>query len=753
MVTIKNLSKIYVQKKLHVKALDNINLCLPDTGLIFITGRSGSGKSTLLNLLGCLDKFTSGNIIVDGISLKNMKSKEINDYHYEKVGFVFQNFNLLENYNVEKNILIGSNLEINEENETKVKEILKKVELESFEKRKINTLSGGQVQRVALARALLKKTKILLCDEPTGQLDFETSELIFKVLKEISKESLVLVVTHDNFSAEKYGDRIIKLLDGKVLNDTNPMKNIENIKESNFNKNKISHKVDFKTNLMFGAGFFKHRLFRLFLSLLISVLSLSVFCLSNIIDSSKKNEIILNAMYGNKHDQVSYIKKMHYKDSTDERYEEKIPMHQNDIAILENNIPIGNYHFIYDMFWRAEPMFEDGGPNYDDYFESSFSGSIELTDDLITQYNFKLYGEKPKTKNEIVISKYYYELLRKFKILYISEFGINIYYNIKDMDDLIGRSFYLGLLSNSYEKKIYELDDYESYVKVTITGILDTNFNYERYDYMGYSSDMSYNEKAAKHTEIIRSEIHNDADNGLHNIVYLKDGFYTDYIDGILDNQIGYNRIIIPLSNEREEDQKLIDYDMKQRKYYLSEDDIIKFNEEYMDVCNVDINKRKDVYITYELENSMKYSINEISENFVTLNMIIKYLSLALIVIVILFNLYYFSGLICDQEKEIGILRSFGISKIDITIIFLTMALCISFISTGMSFILSTIVLEKLNIYLKDAFYLPFMYYKMEFKQIIIIITVVIISLIIGLIIPLLKLLRKKIINIISKQN
>lgn len=91
MITIKNLSKIYVQKKLSVKALDNVNLCLPDTGLIFITSRSGSGKSTLLNLIGCLDKFTSGDIIVDGTSLKKMKSREINDYHYEKVGFVFQN--------------------------------------------------------------------------------------------------------------------------------------------------------------------------------------------------------------------------------------------------------------------------------------------------------------------------------------------------------------------------------------------------------------------------------------------------------------------------------------------------------------------------------------------------------------------------------------------------------------------------------------------------------------------------------------
>lgn len=752
MITIKNLSKIYVQKKLSVKALDNVNLCLPDTGLIFITGRSGSGKSTLLNLIGCLDKFTSGDVIVDGTSLKKMKSREINDYHYEKVGFVFQNFNLLENYNVEKNILIGSNLEINEENETKVKEILKKVELEFFEKRKINTLSGGQAQRVALARAILKKPKILLCDEPTGQLDSETSELMFKVLKELSKESLVLVVTHDNLSAEKYGDRIIKLLDGKVQNDTSPINDNKNINKKEFNKKKISNRIDFKTNLMFGTGFFKHRLFRLFLSLLISIFSLSLLCLSDIMDSTKQNEIILNAMYENKHNQVSYVKKLYYKESDEYDYSENIPLFPNDIDFLENNIPIGNYKFIYDMFYRCDPHFKDGGPNYDSYFDSFFSGSIELTDDLIEQYNFKLYGEKPKNKNEIVISKYYYELLKYYEIQYISDYGPSKYDIIKSMDDLIGRSFYLELLGNFYEKKIYELDEYECDIKVKVTGILDTNFNYERYDYFGYSSEWGYNEEKAKHVDVIRNEIHEDTANGFHNLVYLKDGFYDDYINGILDKQIGYNRIIIPLSNEKK-DQKLIDYDMKQRKYYLTNEDILKFNEDYSNVSYINVEKDKDVYITYELENSMKQSINEVSERFVTLNMIIKYIGFALIVIVILFNLYYFSGLIFDQEKEIGILRSFGISKKDITIIFLTMALCISIISTSISFILSTIVLEKLNIYLKDAFYLPLMYYKMEFKQIIMIIIVVIVSLIIGLIIPLLKLLRKKIINIISKQN
>lgn len=225
MIKLINLQKTYKQKNIKLDALKSINLTFPDKGLIFITGVSGTGKSTLLNIIGGLDTFNEGDIIIDGVSLKNFKEKDINNYRNSYVGFVFQEFNLIEEYNIKENIRLGCNKEIEE---NKINEILEKVNLKGLENRKPNTLSGGQRQRVSIARALVKEPKLLLCDEPTGQLDKETSKTIFEILKEISKESLVIVVSHDEENAKKYADEIIKIEDGIANNKE------EEIKEKNF---------------------------------------------------------------------------------------------------------------------------------------------------------------------------------------------------------------------------------------------------------------------------------------------------------------------------------------------------------------------------------------------------------------------------------------------------------------------------------------------------------------------------------------
>ena len=219
MIKIKNLTKIYKSKKsTDCVALDNININLPDTGMVFVIGKSGSGKSTLLNLIGGLDTITSGSINIDGNEVGNMKSKDFDAYRSSYLTFVFQDYRLLENLSVYQNIEVGLDINNSVDHDV-IKKSLKKVGLEGYEKRYPYELSGGQQQRVAIARALARDSKLILADEPTGNLDFNTSRQILAILKEVSKEKLVIIVSHNLMDTDIYADRIIELYDGKILSD------------------------------------------------------------------------------------------------------------------------------------------------------------------------------------------------------------------------------------------------------------------------------------------------------------------------------------------------------------------------------------------------------------------------------------------------------------------------------------------------------------------------------------------------------
>lgn len=225
---IHNVSKVYNPKKqAKVNALSNVSLTFGDRGLVFIVGKSGSGKSTLLNILGGLDSCTSGEIIIDGKSTNDFTELDFNRYRNYYVGFVFQEFNLLEKLTVGENLKLALELQGKTATNAEINNALNNVGLTGYAPRKATELSGGQRQRVALARALVKSTKIILADEPTGSLDSNTSEELFNLLKDISKKQLVIIVSHDAESAERYGDRIIRFSDGKVTDDI--IKNKQNL--------------------------------------------------------------------------------------------------------------------------------------------------------------------------------------------------------------------------------------------------------------------------------------------------------------------------------------------------------------------------------------------------------------------------------------------------------------------------------------------------------------------------------------------
>ena len=223
MIKLESITKDYKVADTLVHALKGISVSFREAEFVSILGQSGCGKTTLLNIIGGLDHYTSGNLIIDNISTKDYKDRDWDTYRNHRVGFVFQSYNLIPHQTVLENVELALNIAgiKKEERITRAKKALDRVGLSEQYNKKPNQLSGGQCQRVAIARALVNDPEILLADEPTGALDSETSVQIMELIKEISNETLVIMVTHNPELAEKYSTRIIKLLDGNIIADTN----------------------------------------------------------------------------------------------------------------------------------------------------------------------------------------------------------------------------------------------------------------------------------------------------------------------------------------------------------------------------------------------------------------------------------------------------------------------------------------------------------------------------------------------------
>lgn len=226
MLELKNIVKTYITGDSQQQALKNVSVTFRENEFVSILGQSGSGKTTMLNIIGGLDQYTSGDLIINGVSTKQYKSSDWDLYRNKSVGFIFQSYNLIPHQTILANVELALTLTgvSKKERRERAKDVLKKVGLEKHLHKKPNQLSGGQMQRVAIARALINNPDILLADEPTGALDSETSIQIMELLKEIAKEKLVIMVTHNPELAEQYSTRIIRLLDGIIQDDTNPYK-------------------------------------------------------------------------------------------------------------------------------------------------------------------------------------------------------------------------------------------------------------------------------------------------------------------------------------------------------------------------------------------------------------------------------------------------------------------------------------------------------------------------------------------------
>ena len=247
MLELKDIKKVYKTADEEVQALKGVSLKFRESEFVAILGQSGCGKTTLLNIVGGLDRYTSGDLIINGVSTKKYKDRDWDTYRNHRIGFIFQSYNLISHQSVLANVELSLTISgvSKKERRKRAIEALEKVGLKSHIKKKPNQLSGGQMQRVAIARALVNNPDIILADEPTGALDTKTSVQVMDILREISKDKLIIMVTHNQDLAEEYSNRIIRILDGEIIDDTNPIKDgevVENINDNNKSRKRRSRR-------------------------------------------------------------------------------------------------------------------------------------------------------------------------------------------------------------------------------------------------------------------------------------------------------------------------------------------------------------------------------------------------------------------------------------------------------------------------------------------------------------------------------
>ena len=384
---IEGLSKDYkIEQGTDVHALRNVSFGLPDKGMIFILGRSGSGKTTLLKLLAGLDKPNSGAVYFHGQNISSFSAHQSDCYRNTYCGFIFQEYNLLPELSVEGNISLSLEMQGEKETKERVKAALEEVGLEGYEKRKVFELSGGQRQRVAIARALIKRPEIIFADEPTGALDKETGRSVLGLLKRLSVERLVLIVTHDREDAEEYGDRIIELEDGAVIGDTEPTQRESEQKGFELRKADLSFKTAFKI----GSSNLRHHPIRLCLTLILSVIAFTLFGMSFTLITRTEERAVIDCVYDVGSDGTLAVKQdangMRQTISEEER-EEFAAVFPETIGLIEGVTGIEELDGTLTAYYSVKP------------FAFGF-----LDEDLVNVS--ALDGSFPKTEEEIIITKY-----------------------------------------------------------------------------------------------------------------------------------------------------------------------------------------------------------------------------------------------------------------------------------------------------------------------------------------------------------
>ncbi len=504
MLEVKDLKKTYKPKKgVAVEALKGVNLKFPEKGMVFLLGKSGSGKSTLLNLLGGLDQYDDGEILIKGVSSKTFRQSEFDSYRNTYVGFIFQEYNVLEEFTVGANIALAIELQGRKAENDEINEILKTVDLEGLGGRKPNELSGGQKQRVAIARALVKKPQIIMADEPTGALDSNTGTQVLETLKKLSKEKLVIVVSHDREFAEKYGDRIIELADGEVIRDVERSQESVELPESGMefeqdsivfsegyqlteedrilineflsgrkekvkaflkgkkqggftetDQNSIVHhdrtfkliksRLPLMNAVKIGASGLKHKKIRLTITILLSFVAFSLFALADTFGSYDNAKTCTESLVDSKVSYVSFTKKA--EDNGNGYYSSYGNFTDKDVKKIskENKMKFKGV-YVPDIDWMISNI-ADGDAlsetDEDSAYCTYYSGFVNLQLEDLKNYGYEFVaGTLPKEKNEVAISSYCFESFKKAG--YCKEPGQKGE-KITSYNDMLGKELHVG---------------------------------------------------------------------------------------------------------------------------------------------------------------------------------------------------------------------------------------------------------------------------------------------------------------------
>lgn len=430
---VKHLSKTYTPQRGTIKALNDVNFNLPENGMVFILGKSGSGKSTLLNLLSGLDSADKGSVIeVCGTDIVSCSTKEREWYRNSCCGFVFQEYNLIPELNVKENIMLSCQLQGSKDNKQKAERALQKVELDGYGDRKVTELSGGQKQRVAIARAIVKDPKIIFADEPTGALDEDTGASIFKLLKEIANDRLVIVVSHDRDFATAYADRVIELANGKIISDSGEGYKANEQEKIDFKKPKLPIKAAAKI----GCANFKFHPIRLVATLLLSMIAFTFLGVALASALNSYENIVYNAMIS---DGVTYS-------AIVAEYDEAINS-RKITADKKRGIDRAVGNSIGVIF--AEGFDIDSADNI--YDKALPFGLATITQSLAGHYGFSINGRLPMADGELAITAFSADIINRVK------------YKKQSVSDIVGEMLKVG--DSEY----------------TVVGIIDTHFDSSKF--------------------------------------------------------------------------------------------------------------------------------------------------------------------------------------------------------------------------------------------------------------------------------
>ena len=690
MLKLENIIKIYEDKNFKQIALNDVTLAFRKNEFVSILGPSGSGKSTLLNIIGGLDKYTSGNLIIDGVSTRKYKERDWNNYRSKKVGFIFQNYNLINHQTVLSNVLLALNIVGNSkrENIKLARKVLNDVGLENYIKKRPKQLSGGQMQRVAIARALVTNPDIILCDEPTGALDSQTSIQIMEILKNISKDKLVIMVTHNVSLANKYSDRVIALKDGIVTYDTNPYE------EESYSLKKIKNKRKSMNKFTSLSLSLQNLLTKKSRTLLTSFAgSIGIIGIALILSLSKGAQKYINKIEKETFSSYPIAIEKSYIDYQNLFENEKASCNNGNICSIDdlsNNVINDNkINSISKFSNKLKQNYEninkytlDINYNYDTdlniyksdkkientslYFKEFFGNDSPL----LKEYTL-VYGKLPEKYNELVIvtdenGKLPLSLMNN---LFLNEGvtsneNINISYEeITSLNfKLIPESFYY-----IYEKDMWQFikDDQDKIndilnkgINLSITGILKLNKNaiINESGFIGYSKNLlTYLNDVVDSSNIKKAILENKEINPLTNNLYDENMTYNDLINNITDF-------------ESENPIKIDIYP----KNYKSKEKIERIIKKY----NKENSNDKVYYFDYlkTFVNSMKALIKMITY------VLTAFIGVSLVVSSIMISIITYISVL-ERTKEIGILRALGASKKDVKNIFKAETIIIGTIS------------------------------------------------------------------------